>query len=126
MNCKRAQKYLADYRAGLLDSYLHDLVDRHVSECETCQAYLKKEESITDFLHSVESPDGAVSEDGSIAGTYLHGVFDQADACQTLLAWAGLRDVQRMDYAQRCEADIDRLADAISDNLDLSIFEGMD
>jgi adenosylcobyric acid synthase len=71
-------------------------------------------------------PDGAVSEDGSIAGTYLHGVFDQADACQTLLAWAGLRDVQRMDYAQRCEADIDRLADAISDNLDLSIFEGMD
>ncbi len=62
MNCKRAQKYLADYRAGLLDSYLHDLVDRHISECKTCRAILKKEESITDFLHSADSSDGAASE----------------------------------------------------------------
>ncbi len=67
--------------------------------------------------------DGAVNADGNVAGTYLHGVFDHPDACEALLKWAGLRDVQRMDYAQRCEADIDRLADAISENLNLSMFD---
>ena len=38
--------------------------------------------------------DGAISADGQILATYLHGLFDTPDACRALLAWAGVRDAQ--------------------------------
>lgn len=63
--------------------------------------------------------DGAISEDGQIIGTYLHGLFDHTEALETLLTWAGLEQVKRIDYRARQEADIERLADAIETHLDL-------
>ena len=57
--------------------------------------------------------DGALSADGQILGTYVHGVFDAPQALSALLAWAGLNEVQHVDLAARREADIDRLADAL-------------
>lgn len=63
--------------------------------------------------------DGAVSEDGQILGTYLHGLFDHSEAFETLLKWAGLEQVQCIDYRARQEADIERLADALEMHLDL-------
>ena len=66
-----------------------------------------------------ERNDGAVSADGQIMGTYLHGLFDHSEACEALLKWAGLAQVQRVDYRARQEADINRLADAIEEHLDL-------
>ncbi|EGG98556.1 Cobyric acid synthase [gamma proteobacterium IMCC2047] len=63
--------------------------------------------------------DGAISEDGQIIGTYLHGLFDHTEALETLLRWAGLEQVKRIDYRARQEADIERLADAIETHLDL-------
>ncbi|MBU6471643.1 MAG: cobyric acid synthase, partial [Alphaproteobacteria bacterium] len=41
-------------------------------------------------LHLEEGDDGAVSADGQIVGTYVHGLFDSAAACDALLGWAGL------------------------------------
>jgi hypothetical protein len=35
-------------------------------------------------------PDGAVSADQQVMGTYLHGLFDHPQACQAILQWAGL------------------------------------
>jgi len=71
-----------------------------------------------------ERNDGAVSSDGQILGTYLHGLFDHSEACEALLKWAGLEQVQRIDYRARQEADINRLADAIEEYLDLnSVYE---
>jgi len=68
--------------------------------------------------------DGAVSIDGQILGTYLHGLFDHSEAGEALLKWAGLEQVQRVDYRARQEADINRLADAIEEHLDLdSVYE---
>lgn len=68
--------------------------------------------------------DGAMSVDGQILGTYLHGLFDHSEACEALLKWAGLEQVQRVDYRARQEADINRLADAIETHLDLDrVFE---
>ena len=65
-------------------------------------------------------PDGALTTDGQIFGTYLHGVFDEPQALAALLAWAGLRDAAPLDMHALREASIDRLADAVEANLDTS------
>ncbi|WP_374481290.1 cobyric acid synthase [Zoogloea sp.] len=64
-------------------------------------------------------PDGVLSEDGQILGTYLHGLFDHPDALAALLAWAGVSDAARIDLAARREADLDRLADSMEKHLHL-------
>ncbi|WP_321528201.1 cobyric acid synthase [Sedimenticola selenatireducens] len=63
--------------------------------------------------------DGALSDDNQIAGTYLHGLFEAQSACDELLAWAGLEQVETPDYQQLREAGIDRLADAAEAHLDI-------
>ncbi len=63
-------------------------------------------------------PDGAVSDDDQVLGTYCHGLFDHPDALSSLLAWAGMREAQRVDFGARREADIDRLTDAVEAALD--------
>lgn len=62
--------------------------------------------------------EGARSVDGQILGTYLHGLFDHADACAELLRWAGLRSEHRVDTAALREASLDRIADAARPVLD--------
>ncbi|MCX7192368.1 MAG: cobyric acid synthase [Proteobacteria bacterium] len=62
--------------------------------------------------------DGAISKDGQIFATYLHGLFESQAATDALLRWAGLREVMTPDYQARREADIDRLADAVEEHLD--------
>ncbi|WP_019407953.1 cobyric acid synthase [Pseudomonas psychrophila] len=62
--------------------------------------------------------DGAQSADGQILGTYLHGLFESPAACSALLRWAGLHDVQQVDYHALRERDIERLADMVEKHLD--------
>ena len=69
--------------------------------------------------------DGAVSADGRILGTYLHGVFDEAAACRALLAWAGLESAVAHDYIAVREAGIDRMADAVEAHLDVKSMLGL-
>jgi adenosylcobyric acid synthase len=69
-------------------------------------------------------PDGALSADGQILGTYVHGLFDAPTALSALLAWAGLdaaalEGAGQVDLAARREADLDRLADSIEAHIDL-------
>ncbi len=64
-------------------------------------------------------PDGALSDDGQLLGTYLHGLFDAAPARDALLRWAGLAVWETPDYRQLREDGINRLADAIETHLDL-------
>ena len=65
--------------------------------------------------------DGALSEDGQILATYVHGLFDVPAAFSALLAWV---DPERagtlaaFDMADRRNRDIDRLADAVEQHLD--------
>jgi adenosylcobyric acid synthase len=65
-----------------------------------------------------QGPDGAISDDRLIFGTYLHGLFESSDACRAILDWAGLSDAQMLDYATLRETALDRLADAVEQHLD--------
>jgi adenosylcobyric acid synthase len=65
-------------------------------------------------------PDGAISEDGQIAATYLHGVFDTPQSCAAWLEWAGVREAEPLDYPALREASLDRLADTLAGSLDLA------
>lgn len=64
--------------------------------------------------------DGAVSADGQIVGSYLHGLFERPAACAALLRWAGLARPQSLDYPARREQMLDRLADAVEASLDVA------
>ena len=63
--------------------------------------------------------DGAISPDGLVAGTYLHGLFDHPEACAALLGWAGLESTVQPDYRQQREDGLERLADAVEAHLDM-------
>ncbi len=63
-------------------------------------------------------PEGAISGDDQILGTYLHGVFESPEACQALMRWAGLGDAVQIEYAALREQGIDRLADAVEQSFD--------
>ncbi len=65
------------------------------------------------------TPDGALSPDGQIMATYLHGLFEDAAACTALLRWAGLSRPLEIDHAARREESLDRLADSIESTCDL-------
>ncbi len=64
--------------------------------------------------------DGAISEDNSILGCYLHGLFDAGAACAALLEWAGLVQAQATDYRDLRERQIERLADVIEERIDIT------
>ena len=63
--------------------------------------------------------DGALSKDNQIMGSYLHGLFDQTSACNALLKWAGLEQVETPNYFALREQGIDLLADTLEHYLDL-------
>ena len=63
--------------------------------------------------------DGALSADGQILATYVHGLFDAPEALSALLGWAGLGQVQRVDLAALREASLERLADSLESSLDV-------
>ncbi|WP_172118215.1 cobyric acid synthase [Halomonas hibernica] len=64
-------------------------------------------------------PEGSVSDDGQIIGTYLHGLFDHPDACHGLLKQLGLADGEQSDYQAHRERELDRLADMLEAHVDI-------
>ena len=70
------------------------------------------------------TPDGALSEDGQIMATYLHGLFEETAACSALLRWAGLSQPLAFDHAARREQALERLADTIERECDLEALLG--
>jgi len=70
-------------------------------------------------------PEGAISEDDQILGTYLHGIFESEKGCQAILRWAGLHRAETIDYAALREQGINRLADAVEESLDFQQLCGL-
>ncbi len=111
-----AEKQLRNVRGRLL------LEDAEVCGYEihagvTCGAALSMPAVTLDDGRS----EGAQSADGQIFGTYLHGLFEAPAACSALLRWAGLQEVQDVDYHALRERDIERLADLVEHHLDTEL-----
>lgn len=68
-------------------------------------------------------PDGAISEDNQVMGTYLHGLFDTPAACSSLLNWAGYENQQAIDLDEVRETGINLIADALEENLDVKALQ---
>ena len=65
-----------------------------------------------------DGDDGAISDDGHIVASYVHGLFESRPASDALLRWAGLDAPDTPDYAALREAGIERLADSVQQHLD--------
>jgi adenosylcobyric acid synthase len=65
-------------------------------------------------------PDGAISDDDRVFGTYVHGIFDRPEACAALLAWAGFEGACGVELDAHREASLERLADCLEANIDLA------
>ena len=69
-------------------------------------------------------PEGAVSADGRVMGTYLHGIFGSGSfRAHVLHAMGGAGSAG--DHSARIEAALDRLADEIEADLDLDALLGL-
>lgn len=64
--------------------------------------------------------DGLISNDGQILGTYLHGLFENKDVIQAVLAWVSSKKYSAMDWNEVRENELGRLADMLEENLDIS------
>ncbi len=70
------------------------------------------------LVHGDGRPDGAISADGRIAGTYMHGLFDRSEARAALLADIGAASAPG-DHAHRVDSLLDEIAEVLARNLDI-------
>lgn len=67
--------------------------------------------------------DGAISADGQVMGSYLHGLFDDPQTLSAVLRWAGLQNSAVVDVRALREASIERLADAVETHLNTRLLQ---
>lgn len=87
----------------------HSIID------QKCQSLLKNATGI----------DGLISEDDQIAGCYLHGVFDNAQAQTALANWCGVKVTEQQNLSNMQELAIEKLADVCQEHLDLVAIENL-
>ena len=75
------------------------------------------------LIDLTDTTDGVISDDRKIVGTYLHGIFDEKEACDALLHWAGLKQSSSLDYKHEREKQIDRIADLLEKQLESGFIE---
>lgn len=83
-------------------------------------AGISKGKALSNPFASVDGrQDGAVSNDNQIIGTYIHGLFEKAEAMQSILNWVGFKIDGTKDYNEIRERAIEQMADAIEAQIDL-------
>ena len=97
-----------------------------VSKCSTNNEH----KELSPLLHNKsdnQATDGCISADNHIAGTYLHGVFDQGEATTLLLHWLdkGNEIQQVINLDEHREKQLNRLADVCQAHLDISAIEAI-
>jgi adenosylcobyric acid synthase len=66
--------------------------------------------------------DGAVSPDGRIAGTYVHGLFERSEARAALLADLGAASTPG-DHSEAVDRALDEIAESLGQSLDIAALE---
>lgn len=67
--------------------------------------------------------DGAISEDGQVLGTYLHGLFDSPESCKKLLQWVGADIHSAIDIDELREQELNRLANTVESAMRLDFLK---
>lgn len=78
----------------------------------------------------VSIEDGAMSSEGNVLGTYIHGVFDGVDFREYIInkirVKKGMETKKSMEYENLRERELDRLADIVRQSMDINkIYEIM-
>jgi adenosylcobyric acid synthase len=96
------------------------LVDGYEIHCgESFGEALKDPLIVWDDQLTQNEFEGAVSFDNQIIGTYLHGLFEQPKALESILVWAGcVGEISEFNYQAIKDNDIERLTDALEAALD--------
>ncbi|WP_221072100.1 cobyric acid synthase [Vibrio alfacsensis] len=71
------------------------------------------------FILSSGEFEGAISECGQVMGTYLHGLFDEAEALSLISGWVNGSQIKQQNFEQLKEQGINRIADAIEQHMTL-------
>ncbi len=69
--------------------------------------------------------DGAINDDNNIFGTYIHGLFDNTEAAESILNWAGMERVQTIDIDEIREQQLERLANTIEEHFDPEFLDNL-
>ena len=77
------------------------------------------------FATVAGKPEGAVSPDGRVIGTYLHGLFAADDFRSAFLARLGAATSGALRYEAEIEATLDGLATHLERHLDLDMLLGL-
>ena len=63
--------------------------------------------------------DGAISGDGQIVGSYLHGLFESKESFAVILEWITGKKVETTDWNETRERELERLADTFEAHLNI-------
>lgn len=69
--------------------------------------------------------DGSISDDNQVAGTYLHGLFDDPKSLQRVIEWAGAKITMIDDYQALQEQELGRIAKACNEHLDWRLIQSL-
>ncbi|MGD8176843.1 cobyric acid synthase [Marinimicrobium sp. ARAG 43.8] len=119
--CLRAEKALHNVEGRLsLDGESVPFKGYEIHCGETTGTALEKPLLTFSSGHTDSSgrADGAISEDGQIIGTYVHGILDQPEVQGLLLGWAGLTSSPGVSITEQREASLNRLADTLATHMD--------
>lgn len=98
----------------------------HMGESRICAA-----ENAVPFVRLTNEADGTQRMDGciseNVAGTYLHGIFDEQDFCDAMVSLlCRRRGIERtksrcISYAEHKQQEYDKLAEVIRRNMDMEL-----
>lgn len=77
-------------------------------------------EHATNMTEQSKQPDGFISDDNKIIGTYLHGLFDSPELTQCLLTWIKPDiNTHAIDIDKHRDQQVERLAEVCDAHLDI-------
>ncbi|MBL4608337.1 MAG: cobyric acid synthase [Pseudomonadales bacterium] len=109
----RSEKKLKQVKGKIVDTHNHKDISVEAYEIHAGISYGPALEKAVFIIEG--KGEGAWAEEGSVLGTYLHGLFDHPESLAYLLIWAGLEKSVKFDYQGFREKEINRLADVVED-----------